>query len=140
MIPFYPLPCLTFMENTSEPTLFDTPADIEEATNDGIDAAAQHANAEWKTAVLGGISWIAQRMPEFTSDHVHQYMAKHHPDLETHDTRAIGGIMRIAKTQGWIEPTGRYEKSRRKEAHSNPKAVWKSLLWTGQEHDNARTL
>lgn len=94
----------------------------EVATNEAIARAEAAANEEWKRAARRVVEAIIERGREFTSDLVQDVLAE--MPVSTHDTRALGGIMREYARAGHIRATGRFEKSKRAVCHQNPKQVW----------------
>ncbi len=94
----------------------------DDATDEAIARADQAANEEWKQMARRVIESIIQRGGEFTSDLVQQVLAE--LPVHTHETRALGGIMREFARAGRIRSTGRFEKSTRAACHQNPKRVW----------------
>lgn len=112
-------------------TLFDdnlqpTP---EAVTDEAIARADEHAHETWRLAALKAVVMCAERMERFTADDVHAMLERCAPDVATHDTRALGAIMRIAKIEGVIAATDEYRRSERLVAHRGPKQVWRSLVW-----------
>lgn len=94
---------------------------------DALTQVADNANPSWKIAAFRTVVHLAVRFDEFTADHVWEYMEKHYPNVETHEPRAMGAILRNARSCGYIEPTGRYVPSRRATKHCSPTAVWRSV-------------
>lgn len=79
------------------------------------------AAGELRTA----ITLVACRGRDFTSEDVLRELgASVLQQLATHPN-ALGAAMRSAATEGTIEPTGRYVKAQRPEAHSRKIAVWR---------------
>lgn len=82
-------------------------------------------NAKWEAAVLQTVKRCAEEMTRFTTDHVWACME---PGHEARDGRALGKLMRRAKSLGWIETTAEFEISSRPECHHRPVRVWRSTL------------
>ena len=89
-----------------------------------VDAAAQ---ADWKAAALDAIRYLADRRSEFTTDAVWEVLARRHPEVTTHDNRAMGAVLRHARSEGLVEPTDAFHISVRPECHRCPKRVWRAL-------------
>ncbi len=112
-------------ERDEQPNLFD--ALLGKSLADAaIERVDEHANEEWKSAALDAVSLCASAYSLFTTDQVYEVLVRY--DVETHERRAMGAIMRRAKTAGWIAPTDDYWPTARPEAHRNPKRVWRSLI------------
>ena len=65
-------------------------------------------------------------MQEFTPDDIWDFGLK-----KPVEARALGGIMRSAKTRGIIEKTRRLTPTRQKESHATDVTVWKSNIFKG---------
>jgi len=90
-----------------------------------IDASSAHANRTWKAAALAATMRLAARQQTFTSYDVLQELAKS-PDVQTHDLRAIGGVMQEARDLGVIVSGGLV---RRNDRHSRgATTLWQSNL------------
>jgi len=106
--------------------------DAIERRDDAIVRANRHANDEWTSLVFKIIRYLAQELPSFTTDHVWKWLQEY-PDVQTHEPRALGAMMREAYKSGWVEPTDRYENSHRPECHARPVRVWASRLYQSLE-------
>ena len=96
-----------------------------EATEEAIQRVSDHGEPEGKARLLAAVRRVAVRQGFFTTDDVWAL----EPLPGVHEPRVLGAVMRTAAAKGWIEKTERYEKSKRRDAHSNPKRVWRSLVW-----------
>jgi len=63
-----------------------------------------HANPEWRKLALAKVKRLAKKGEPFTSADVLVQMAK--SDIQTHDLRAIGGVMIEARDLGFIKSAG----------------------------------
>lgn len=117
------------MEITPDPEFdFDYGNDIDEITNEAIQRSGDNSDQAWRGVCLEAVHQLCKHRHRFTTDDLDDYMKSYHSDVKTHDNRARGSVMRQAARNGWCIPTGEYIASRRKEAHKNPKAVWRSLI------------
>lgn len=98
-------------------------------TNRAIKQGYENAEPSWRELALWAVKAVCTQGPEFTSDEVHQIL-KELAVAETHDTRALGGVMRQAQRFGWCEPTIYTRKSERPACHRRPLCVWRSNLWS----------
>lgn len=106
----------------NEMTLFD-PVDSKAVTDEAVERAGAHADADWMAAALGAVAACARRTSHFTTDDVYAYLT----DASTHEPRAMGAVMRKAQAAGICQATDQYRPSSRPAAHQNPKRVWQSL-------------
>ena len=87
-----------------------------------IAAATEKAGEEWQEKALLTIENLARTSQTFTADDV--WLA----GLERpENSRALGGVMRLARKQGLIEPTDRLVTSVFESGHYGPRRVWRSL-------------
>ena len=99
-----------------------------QAADLAIDRVGQAADPDWLDLAAAAIKHLAETRPAFTSDQVWQQVAGASPPREP---RALGVVMRRAAKAGLIEATGRWIASGRVAAHSNPKRIWRSLVYRG---------
>jgi hypothetical protein len=97
-----------------------------DAIDQVIEAGLEHANAEWRRVALATVRLIADTREFFTTDDVWALLDA--TGFTTSDPRAMGGVMRTAKAQGFAAPTSMMEKSRRPECHYRLITVWASRL------------
>lgn len=102
------------------------------ATEEAIKQAEENASQEWATLAWQTLKLIAENRLEFTTDDLWAELERY-PNITTHEPRAMGAIMRKAIKHKWIQPTGRYVKTKRPIAHQKPIAVWKSLAYRDPE-------
>lgn len=85
-----------------------------------------NATHEWRDDAIEACLYTAQTMNEFIVDDVWKNMPSGSWTLEA---RAMGPIVKQAVKNKWIEPTDSYKPSARASSHSNPRRVWKSLVF-----------
>jgi hypothetical protein len=101
---------------------------IAEITDEAIARSYRNADPDWlRIAFTEGIQ-LAMDDDEITSDDLWERMEEHHPDVKTHDHRAMGAVMRKLKAEQAIRPTTLYRQSRRPSRHGAPIRVWRSML------------
>ena len=98
----------------------------EQARERAIDAVGRAADAAGRNAALQAVQDAAQASPEFTTDDVFERLAA--LPVQTHEKRAMGAVMRLARKLEWCDPTLRYVRSRRISRHRAPIQVWVSRL------------
>jgi len=106
----------------NEMTLFD-PVTAHAVTDEAVERADAHADADWMAAALEAVESCAERHALFTTDDVYRYLS----GVATDEPRAMGAVMRKAQALGLCQATGDYRPSLRPQAHQNPKRVWQSL-------------
>jgi len=87
-----------------------------------IEQAASNAADGWCDAALHAVRRVAARQHTFTTDEVWSELQH-----DTHEHRALGAVMRRARSLGLCEPSGEYRTSVREVAHGRPVRVWRSL-------------
>lgn len=90
-------------------------------TEEAIERGFGNASDSWKESALKAIHEICINQKSFTADDV-----RHLVNEKTHDPRAMGGVIRTAKKNGWCKPSGFYEAS--KFTHGHIHQVWLSLV------------
>lgn len=90
------------------------------------------ADPEWFQIALHAAHRTATECGEFIVDAVWERM-DHASCSGTRELRAMGAVMRKARTAGWITPTEKYVPSDRVSAHRNPRRIWRSLLFKEEE-------
>lgn len=101
------------------------PAEVREAAEKGIKAAAAKVGTAWMAMALGRLEVVARDREFFTADEVWERISA------PADPRAMGAVMRAAKRLRWIEGTGRYRTSGDKVCHGRKKEIWRSLIFKG---------
>lgn len=99
------------------PTLFDFDQ------HDPVETAGRNADPEWVTTAHRVIQELADRGEHFTADDVWELLDARQV-TPTHEPRALGAVLRAAKSSGLIRPTAAYLPSRRPECHGRPVRVW----------------
>lgn len=103
-------------------------------TDEAIERGYKNADDAWKNEALSVVQDLCLSQEHFTGDDVKIIMAK--SDVDTHDKRAIGGVIRKAYKLGYCEPTGIYEQSQFN--HGSLHQVWKSKLLKQNKEDENR--
>lgn len=109
---------------TEQLSMFDS-GRAKEARDGAMSRVDQHADESWKDAAYRIITQLARERDYFTTDDVLKRLEL--LDVETHELRALGPVMRHMARQGVIEPKG-YTASSRVVSHARPKRLWRSLL------------
>ena len=91
------------------------------AADEAMDRAAANAHDQWAAAAFDAVARCASLGTPFTTDDVWAIMPD---DVETHDSRAMGPVIRSAVREGLIQKTGHYRTTTRKVAHACPKTEW----------------
>lgn len=97
---------------------------IVKETDAAIQKGYDSSKAEWRIKVLEIIYDTCMGMEKFTVNDFRK--AVQESGLETHDNRAMGGVMVTAKSYGWIGLTGESIPSR--VGHKSRLQIWKSLI------------
>jgi hypothetical protein len=111
---------------TDQPTLFDEPLAIALAEQ-AIQRVGLNADQLWALEALKVVEMLSIQRHDFTTDDVWEWMNQLHPEMTTHEPRAMGAIMRKASATRLCVPTERYNKSQRPECHHRPLRVWQGL-------------
>ena len=101
-----------------EPPLIDD-------TDDSIDEGFQNSDPNWRRMALVVVQETCENMQFFTANDFRSRLKQ--SGIETHDNRAVGGLMRTAKANKWCINTGNVIQS--KVGHRSPLQIWKSLLY-----------
>lgn len=107
-----------------------------DATREAAIAAADAgATWQWKERAFQTIVSVAERMQRFTSEDVWD------AGLGTEgagEGDALGPVMRRVARAGLIRSTKEFEtETKRAQRHNNPKRVWQSLIYKGEEERDA---
>jgi hypothetical protein len=92
-----------------------------------LDAVDNSADERWKKAADYAVMQLALRKPEVTADDVWDVLDG--LNVDTHENRAMGPVMRRAAKDGIIERTERTTKTRRPTRHKGDVRVWKSRIF-----------
>jgi hypothetical protein len=96
----------------------------DELRDDGERRAVDHAAPGFVDSGVAVLYAVAQRQELLTTDDVWAGIT-----VATHEHKAISGVMRQGKANGWIVATPDFRATVRPEGHSSPKRVWRSLIW-----------
>jgi hypothetical protein len=113
---------------TADGRLFD-PDEGERRKLDAMGRADAHAAGDWRTVARRCVRHAAETRREFTTDHLWALLARHYPNVHTHEPRAMGPLMVWAQKNGLVEPTDRVSLSNRPEHHRYPCRVWRSRVF-----------
>lgn len=100
-------------------------ATVVEATDSAIQRGLDSAHIRWRELALKAVHQICLEKETFTADDVRRITETF--QVKTHDTRAAGGIMRVAKKNGWCETTGDFRTS--DFTHGHMQHIWKSNIY-----------
>jgi hypothetical protein len=102
------------------------PATARAETTRAIDAARDHADAEWyKSAYAAGVH-LCRTQRFWIVDDLQAILAAGGLG-QPREPRAIGAVVRQLRIDGLCEGTDTYKPSARKGCHQNPRRTWKSL-------------
>jgi hypothetical protein len=107
--------------------------EAKQKTEQAIKEVAERMDTDWRAAAIKMLKMICYRNETLTSDDLWFAMETHYPELDTHEPRAMGAIMRWGVTHKWIAKTPNYVASTRPVAHKKPTAVWRSLAFMENE-------
>jgi len=97
---------------------------VNEVTTEGIERGYWNSNDEWRAMALEVVRQTCLEKPRFTvNDFRDRLEASGH---QTHDKRAVGGIMRAAKAMKWCRTSGNVIES--KVGHKSSLQIWESFL------------
>lgn len=95
-----------------------------EARDRAIDRVETHADPLWFEDALDAVEHCARAEREFTSEDVAALIGR-----QTHEPRALGAVLRVAKDRGWCVPTDRFVPATHPSRHMAPIRVWASNLF-----------
>jgi hypothetical protein len=90
-------------------------------------AVYENADPQWREFANAAVRFSAQERQEITTDDVWDLVENF--DVETHENRAIGPVMRGAAKAGIIERTDRTITTRRNSRNRGDVRVWRSLIY-----------
>lgn len=99
---------------------------MEELIDDALKSVASNTPDGWKIAVALIVKQICRDKQEFTTDDVWELVDT--TDLQVHDNRAMGVIIRYGMEQGWLVDTDKVKPSTRRVCHGRKIAIHRSLL------------
>ncbi len=94
------------------------------AREEALERVEVNAEPAWKDVAYRAVMWLASMSSSFTTDSVWAAIEAHHPDVVTHEPRAMGAVMRRACDAGVIVRTDRTKNSIRPQSHRRPVRVW----------------
>lgn len=103
--------------------------DGREGKRQGMAQADENANEHWKHCYDECGLAIAQDNRFFSTDEIEKRMRETHPNVTTHERRAIGPRMSAGARAGWWKKTNVQVKSAMRECHCRPKTIWESLVF-----------
>lgn len=115
---------------------FGPPTDAQQAADKAIDRATFNANQAWTDEAFVTACSMAMGQATFTARDIRAAMPE---DVDTHEHRAMGGVMRRLQAEGIIAATKNYKASGDLVNHNGPVRVWRSLLFSGRPADAGRT-
>lgn len=98
------------------------PTEAERARDEAVDRVERNAPDAWKRRALEAVRYVASRRGEFTTDAVWDLVGT------PPEPRAMGAVMQAAARSRICAVTDRTHKSVRKECHTRPLAIWRSLI------------
>lgn len=104
-------------------------AEGERRLADAIKRADSHADAAWLEAAFNVGITVARRCQTFTSAAICSELSLQFPNVNTHDKRAMGGVVRRLMKHKILEPTNEIEKDSRPNCHRQNKRVLRSLIF-----------
>ena len=99
--------------------------EIKSVTDQAIDLGFENAHEQWKAMALKTLFQTCLKFDYFTANDFRDEILK--SPIQTHDLRAMGGVMKTGVKNGWIEKTGRSIPSR--VGHKVPLQIWKSNFY-----------
>lgn len=106
-----------------------SPERAEAKKDEAVKRASQHANPFWKLEMMKVIRQVCVQNADFTADAIMELYAQDTTRPQTHNDRALGGLMKTAANRGYCVPTGAFRNSCRVSCHRRPLAVWRSLIY-----------
>lgn len=94
----------------------------EEGKRSGMERGTTNAREEWKREARAAAIRVAYRGLPFTTDDIYEEMLRSGVDVETHDLRAMGGVLSGLRCVRRIP--GSFEPSRLAVCHRRPKQRW----------------
>lgn len=113
---------LSPQDEQQQPNLLDL---IVAAREEAINRVEAHADPEWKDVAYLTALRVAQQKRFFVSEDVWDALSG---DVQTHEPRAMGAVMRRLRKEGIVEPTDQFVTSTSPLGHGRPSRVWRSLL------------
>jgi hypothetical protein len=92
---------------------------------EAIAVVDENADEQWKAEALEAVRQVCLTQRTFTTDDVWAKLGKKD---HTRENRAMGAVMRRARSAEYCEATSRYKPTKQPESHASPHRVWRSLL------------
>lgn len=107
----------------------------QEVDDDTLRALATHARRRWLDLVLSKVKVLAPKKSEFTTDDVWALLEADGAgaSMRVIDGRLMGAALLEAKKLRIVVLTDRVKKSVRRECHSRPIAVWRSVVYRARQ-------
>lgn len=104
----------------------------EELTREAVDRVDEHADPSWMAAAWEGGSTLSRLHAEWSTDDLWAWLEENHPDITTHEPRAMGAVIQSLKRNRVIaaEPA-RYIRSKLGRNHMRPIPVNVSQVYQG---------
>ncbi len=93
----------------------------------------ENADPDWRQTAEVALRFAAQTKPEVTVDDVWDLIDQF--DVETHEHKAIGPVMKNGGRDRIIERTNRTAITRRPTRNRGDVRVWRSLIYKGDPND-----
>jgi len=116
---------ISFSRRAKESNIADCTGEI--LANEGIRAATDASDSEWRTEVLNLLYELLVVKKEITADDLNHAMENF--NLELKYPNALGGIFREAAKRKWCRKTDKYIASDIPRKHMRPLRVWASTLY-----------
>ena len=102
-------------------------------TREAVERSAKNANPLWvDTARSVGVA-MSRRFPRCTAADFDLAMMRDFPNVKTHDTRAMGGVVRWLIREGYFEKTNDWQEDPRPNCHNGGCRVLRSLAYISVE-------
>lgn len=109
------------------------------ARNVAMAQGEANANPDYKEMLLQTIQAVARQKKHFCSDDIADVMQ--YADVQTHDKRVLGAMMKKAQLRGWCRPlVCQYchshitRRTKNKKSHASPMNYWESLIYSPVEN------
>src|SRR4051812_7753714 len=90
-----------------------------------IETGIRHANPTWHKSALAAVKKVAKKNETFTARDV--LILAEDFEIQTHDKRAMGGVMREARDLGYIKSDGFVRRCDR--YNRGASTLWRSLIY-----------
>ena len=105
-------------------------SEAERRRDEAIERVARHADEDWKPVARRAGVYVCGRRVLLTSEDVREAVEEHYPQVETHEQKAYGPVMRWLGDNGFAEPTDKFVPYRRPSRHCGNSRVWRSLIYS----------